>query len=79
MKKLYATDEEYDPESLGEHYTNHVSAMTGEALYAKSRIAYELARRDKEIKRLRAALESAKKTLSAVNVELKGTVNKRSK
>jgi chromosome segregation ATPase len=46
---LYA---ERDHVTLGEHYTRHVSAMTGEALHAKSAIAAELAHRDAEIERL---------------------------
>ena len=45
-----------DPDAQGIHYTNHVSAMTTEGLHAKSAIAAELAHRDIEIERLRAAL-----------------------
>ena len=45
-----------DPEAQGTHYENHVSAMTTEGLHAKSAIAAELAHRDIEIERLRAAL-----------------------
>ena len=52
-KKHYA---KRDPESQGIHYINHVAAMTGEGLHAKSAIAAELAHRDIEIERLRAAL-----------------------
>lgn len=45
-----------DPEAQGTHYENHVYAMTTEGLHAKSAIAAELAHRDIEIERLRAAL-----------------------
>lgn len=40
-----------DPMALGQHYGNHVSAMTGEGLDLKSDIAAELAHRDAEIER----------------------------
>lgn len=50
---------ERDHEAQGVHYINHVSAMTGEGLHAKSAIAAELAHRDMEIDRLRAALAAA--------------------
>ena len=45
-----------DHQAQGAYYVNHVSAMTGEGLHAKSAIAAELAHRDMEIDRLRAAL-----------------------
>ena len=45
-----------DPDAQGIHYINHVSAMTTEGLHAESAIAAELAHRDIEIERLRAAL-----------------------
>ena len=45
-----------DPEAQGTHYENPVYAMTTEGLHAKSAIAAELAHRDIEIERLRAAL-----------------------
>lgn len=54
MEKHYA---ERDIFKQGDYYTKHVSAMTGEALYSKSAIAAELAHRDIEIDRLRAALQ----------------------
>jgi hypothetical protein len=41
-----------DTEALGEHYQRHISAMTTEGLYGKSRIAAELAYRDMLIERL---------------------------
>ena len=53
---LYA---ERDHVGQGDYYTRHVSAMTGEKLHAKSAIAAELAHRDIEIERLRAALLKA--------------------
>lgn len=49
---------ERDHEAQGTYYINHVSVMTGEGLHAKSGIAAELAHRDIEIDRLRAALAS---------------------
>lgn len=36
MNKLY---DERDLEELGQHYTNHISAMTSENLHSKSDIA----------------------------------------
>lgn len=45
-----------DPRALGKHYTNHLQAMTTEALHAKSDIACELALRDSIIEMLRRAL-----------------------
>lgn len=56
------TDKNYadrDHMALGDYYTRHVSAMTGEGLHSKSAIAAELAHRDAEIDRLRAALAAA--------------------
>jgi len=47
-----------DHMAQGEHYTRHVSALTGEGLWLKSEIAAELAHRDMEIERLRAALHA---------------------
>ena len=51
MTKLYAPR---DHIAQGEHYLQHIDAMTGECLHAKSDIAAELAHRDIEIERLRA-------------------------
>ena len=50
VRPLYA---KRDHVAQGEHYTRHVSAMTGEGLHAKSAIAAELAHRDMLIERLR--------------------------
>lgn len=52
-EKLYA---ERDSDDLCEYYFRHVMAMTAEGLHAKNKIAAELAWRDREIDRLRAAL-----------------------
>jgi hypothetical protein len=52
-QKLYADRSRRDVEP---HYSAHVSAMTSEALHSKSAIAAELAFRDAEIEKLRAAL-----------------------
>jgi len=46
-----------DHMAQGEHYIKHVSAMTGEALHAKSDIAGELAHRDIRIAELEAQLD----------------------
>lgn len=45
-----------DHMALGDYFVRHVSAMTAEGLHSKSDIAAELAWRDAEITRLRAAL-----------------------
>ena len=58
-----------DPEAQGDHYINHVSAMTGEGLHAKSDIAAELAHRDIEIDRLRAALAAPAQAMPPANVD----------
>ena len=63
-KKHYA---KRDPESQGIHYENHVSAMTTEGLHAKSAIAAELAHRDIEIERLRAALATPAQVAALVS------------
>ena len=51
-RRLYA---ERDVIALGDYYIRHVSAMTSEGLHFKSDIAAELAWRDAEIDRLKAA------------------------
>lgn len=47
---------ERDIESQGEHYVNHVMAMTSESLHGKSNIAAELAHRDIRIAELEARI-----------------------
>lgn len=49
--------EQRDLEALGQHYMNHVVAMTAEELHSKADIAAELAWRDQEIERLRGEVE----------------------
>lgn len=58
-----SADTLYDPEgpsryysTLGAHFDQHIEAMTVEGLHAKFDIASELAWRDQQIERLRAAL-----------------------
>lgn len=51
--KLYDDRDSY---ALEPHYSKHVSAMTGEGLYAKSAIAGELAYRDQRIAELEARI-----------------------
>jgi hypothetical protein len=49
-----------DAEQLGQHYINHVDAMTTEALNRKSDIAAQLAWRDQQIESLKAQLARAR-------------------
>lgn len=58
--KLYA---ERDIIAQGKAYTNHVQAMTAEALHDKADIAAELAHRDIRIAALEAQLEQARAVL----------------
>lgn len=51
MSKHYA---DRDIRAQGQHYINHVSAMTGEGLHDKGDIAAELAHRDMQIASLQA-------------------------
>jgi len=60
---LYA---DRDPNKLEPWYSQHVSAMTAEGLYAKSAIAAELAYRDQQIKELSDALTWATQCLRDV-------------
>ena len=53
--EIYARD-------LGQHYLNHVSAMTVEKLHSKSDIAIQLAWRDAEVERLEYAVEAMQDT-----------------
>lgn len=53
-KKYYA---ERDIEEQGQHYANHINAMTAESLHCKSSIAAELAHRDITIEQLRAEID----------------------
>lgn len=53
-EKLYA---ERNYQEQGQHYHNHVDAMTREHLHAKHKIVGELAHRDIEIERLTAEVE----------------------
>lgn len=50
---------ERDAEAQGQHYINHVCAMTAENLHDKSDIAAELAHRDIVIEELQAKLKKA--------------------
>ena len=54
--KHYAKRDHMAQDAAGNYYSRHVSAMTAEALHAKSDIAGELAHRDIEIDRLRGLL-----------------------
>lgn len=53
-------------DKAGDHYSRHVSAMTGEDLHAKSDIAAELAWRDMRIADLEAALTTAREQKEAL-------------
>lgn len=59
-----------DHMALGDYYLRHVSAMTGEALHAKSAIAAELAHRDREIDRQHAELEALRMGYAAARLEI---------
>lgn len=48
-----------DSIALGQHYINHVEAMTAEGLHEKSAIAAQLAWRDAELARLRGEVAAA--------------------
>lgn len=60
---------ERDHAAQGKHYLRHLDAMTREGLHAKSRIAGELAARDIEIERLRAALDAQRRIFRAALLE----------
>lgn len=59
-EKLYA---KRNVIALGEHYTRHVSAMTGEGLHDKSSIAAELAWRDRRIAVLKHKVKFAREAV----------------
>ena len=61
-KKHYA---ERDIIEQGEHYTNHVMALTAEGLHGKSEIAAELAHRDQRIAALEAENDELRDKLEA--------------
>lgn len=52
-----------NPETQGEHYIKHVSAMTTEDLHKKSEVAAELAHRDILINALKEELKRSNKQL----------------
>lgn len=52
MGKRKHYDLDRDPVALGQHYINHVDAMTREKLHSKADIAAELAYRDQRIEEL---------------------------
>lgn len=57
MSNLYA---ERDIIEQGDHYSRHVSAMTGEGLHSKSAIAAELAHRDIQLEQAHAEIKQLK-------------------
>lgn len=59
-----------DSMALGEYYLRHISAMTSEALHAKSAIAAELAHRDREIDCQHAELETLRAGYEAARLEI---------
>jgi len=62
----------------GQHYINHVSAMTGEGLHSKSAIAAELAHRDIQIEHQSAEIERLQATGQIqrnLEAQLQGEVN----
>tara|TARA_R110002020_G_C15680138_1_gene718767 strand:- start:130 stop:480 length:351 start_codon:yes stop_codon:yes gene_type:complete len=58
--KLYADRDIMELDVEGNHYCNHVMAMTSEKLHCKSDIAAELGHRDSVIKELTAQLDAMK-------------------
>ena len=56
MEKQYGQRDPIALEKAGGYFTRHMQAMTAEDLFDKSAIAEELAWRDMQIDRLRAAL-----------------------
>lgn len=66
MKKLYAERNHMDQ---GDHYLNHVNAMTEEGLHSKSAIAAELAHRDITIKELSIAITSTTNFLIGMTLD----------
>lgn len=56
MTKQYANRDAMALDDAGGYYCRHVSAMTGEGLYAKSDIAAELGYRDMVIDQLKKAI-----------------------
>lgn len=67
MDKLYA---ERDTEDLGQHYTNHLNAMTSENLHNKSDIAAELAYRDSIIEKLNCEIYSLQCSVDDLKSEI---------
>ena len=63
MKNHYSERDIMELDDLGNHYSNHVQAMTAENLRSKMDIAAELGWRDAEIERLREEI-SAQKVIS---------------
>lgn len=63
--KLYANR---DAMALGQHYLNHVSAMTTEGLHAKSAVAAELAWRDMKLAEAEKHIADLRATLNAANM-----------
>ncbi len=68
-KKLYA---ERNPTKQGQHYMNHLMAMTAEGLHSKSAIAEELAHRDIVIKEMQKTIDMAYKFYSDVMPQIGG-------
>lgn len=65
MNKLYG---ERNLEELGQHFTNHLSAMTSEDLHSKSDIAAELAYRDSVIEKLNNDIENYIIEIEGINI-----------
>ena len=59
-------------DEIGNHYSNHVSAMTSEGLYSKSDIAAELGYRDAMIDSLKSKLQSAEQERDQLKAQVNG-------
>lgn len=64
-----------DIEALGEFYTRHISAMTGEELHSKSDIAAELAWRDMMISNLQDQILNLHKQFSKVETRINASMS----
>lgn len=71
MKKHYCERDLLEMDRAGNHYGNHVMALTAEQLHSKSDIAAELGWRDMQI----AELKAQRDALAAENAALKSAIS----
>lgn len=70
--KMYADRDIMKLDSMGNHYSDHVFAMTAEKLHSKSDIAAELAWRDYIIDQLKYQLEQVGYSFEIDQCDYKG-------